>query len=66
MSYGEKIKQFREQKGISQTQLAEMVKVSQPMITQIERGTKSLSVQLGKEIAHALGVDIMEIIGREA
>ncbi|MBS6510098.1 MAG: helix-turn-helix transcriptional regulator [Clostridiales bacterium] len=50
---------------MTQKQLAGMVGVSGGMIAQIERGTKTLSLQLGKMIARALKVDILQIIGRD-
>ena len=62
---GERIAGFRKQTKLTQKQLAEIVGVSGGMIAQIERGTKTLSLQLGKEIARALNVDILEIIGRD-
>lgn len=62
---GERIAGFRKQTKLTQKQLAEIVGVSGGMIAQIERGTKTLSLQLGKAIARALNVDILEIIGRD-
>lgn len=66
MSIGQRIAKLREDAGISQRDLAQMVGVSCSMIAQIERGTKTVSLQLGKVIAKVMDVDIMEIIGREA
>lgn len=62
---GERIADLRKQTKLTQKQLAEIVGVSGGMIAQIERGTKTLSLQLGKAIARALNVDILEIIGRD-
>ena len=65
MEIGKKIADFRMQKELTQQKLANMVGVSQPMIAQIERGTKPVTIQLAKEIARVLEVDILEIIGRD-
>lgn len=62
MSIGENIKKLREQQGLSQEELATQVNVTRPMITQIERGTKVLTVPLGMEIAKVLHCDLKELI----
>lgn len=61
MSIGENIKQRREVANLTQKELAEMLEVSQPMIAQLERGTKTLTVPLGKEIAKALNCDLTDL-----
>ena len=65
MGLGERIAKLRKWANLTQKQLAEMVGVSGGMIAQIERGTKTVSLQLGKRIARALKVDLLEIIGRD-
>ena len=62
MSVGENLKRLRQEKGLSQAALAELVGVSQPMIAQIERGTKSLTMELGKEIATVLDSSIEQLV----
>ena len=47
---------------MSQTELAEAVNVTQSMIAQIERGTKSLTMELGKEVSEALKVSVNELL----
>lgn len=59
---GLNIKKFRVSAGLTQLQLAKKVGVSEPMICQIERGTKMPTVILAKEIADALNVDINELL----
>ena len=61
MNIGENIKKLRTEKGISQTELAQRVCVSSPMISMIERGTKNLTVELGKAIADALDCTINDL-----
>ena len=65
LSIGERIAKLREVANLSQRDLAQMVGVSYSMIAQIERGTKTVSLQLGKAIAKALDVDILDVIGRD-
>ena len=62
MSIGANLKRLRTNKGISQLELATAVNVTQPMIAQIERGTKALTMELGKEIAEVLKVSINELL----
>lgn len=52
------IKRLREAANMSQLELAEAVGVTRSMITQIERGTKSCTMQLGAAIAEALNCPI--------
>ena len=54
MNIGATIKAKRLALGMTQKQLAEKVFVDQSMICQIERGTKTPSLPLGKEIADAI------------
>lgn len=54
MSVGENIRRIREEKGMPQGKLAEAVSVSQSLICQFERGTKTPTLPLSVEIAKAL------------
>lgn len=63
MSIGENIRHIREGRGIAQVELAGQVGVTQSMLCQIERGTKACSMQLGEDIARALGCTVMELYG---
>lgn len=62
MSVGTNLKRIRNKAGISQTELAEIVGVTQSMIAQAERGTRSLTLELGREIAIALNIHIDELL----
>ncbi len=62
MSLGSNIRQIREQKGITQAELAEKAGITQAMMCQIERGTKNPSLQVGNEIANLLGCSIDELL----
>lgn len=63
MSIGENLKQLREQRNMTQLELAERVGVTGPMICQIERGTKVPTLPLSLDIARALHCDIKELAG---
>lgn len=62
MSVGENVRNLRTKKGWTQQELADVVVVSRPTITQIERGTLLPNVLLGKAIAEALGVSIEDLL----
>ena len=58
MSIGENIKRIREANGLKQVDLAERANISQSMLCQLERGTKTLSAPLQKVFADILGCDV--------
>ena len=58
MTLAEKLKKIREEKNLSQAELAKKANVSQSMIAYIERGTKSPTINLASIIAEALGVKL--------
>ena len=59
---GKKLRELREQKGLTSEALGEMVGVSHAMIIRIELGTKDPSIKLLISIANALGVTASELI----
>ena len=63
MTVGENIRSKRTLKGMKQIELARLVGVSQAMIAQIERGTKTVTVPLALDIAQILGCSIGELVG---
>jgi transcriptional regulator with XRE-family HTH domain len=65
MSIGENIKKFRENKNLTQEQLAEKVGVHRTLITQVERGTKGLSIPTGQAIAKVLDCTLNDLINTE-
>ena len=64
-SIGENIKQIRTRSGMTQVELAEAVNISQPMLNQIERGTKTISLPLADSVAEELHCSLYDIIGKE-
>ena len=51
------IRALRKAKGLRQTDLAQAVGVSQPVITKLERGERKPSVKVAKRIAAVLDFD---------
>ena len=52
---GERIRQLRKERGISQVKLAEKAGLSQPHIVRIEQGRYSVGLDILQAIAKALG-----------
>lgn len=61
MSIGENIKRKREERSLTQKELAEAVGVTQSMVAQIERGSKVPTMGLGKDIAIVLDCSMEEL-----
>lgn len=62
MDISENLKKKRTEKNVTQAELAKAIGISQPMMAQLERGTKNLTVNLAKEIAAVLKIDVIELI----
>lgn len=58
MNFGKNCKALRENRGMSQSELADKVGVRPPMINYIEAGTKLPSLALGLRIADVLGTTV--------
>jgi transcriptional regulator with XRE-family HTH domain len=58
------VKRLREEKGMTQADLAKKAKVTRPYITMLEGGQrKAPSVATLQRIAKALGVPVTELLG---
>ena len=66
MSIAENLLKWRERRGMTQQELADAVGVSRPMIAQMERGTKCVSLQLAAQIAKVLECSIEDFLPRAA
>lgn len=66
MSIGANLRRLRTDRGMSQAELAVAVSVTQSMIAQVERGTKALTLELGREISDTLGVSLNELLEEPA
>lgn len=65
MSVGGNIRRIREERGLTQTYVAEQAQVTAPAICQIERGTKRPSLQLSADIARILGCRMEDFLEGE-
>ena len=63
MSDGEKIRELRKQKKMTQEELAARVGVTKAQISAIELGVRILSVPIAKAIASALDCSIADLVG---
>ena len=61
MSIGEIIKEMRQRKDWTQRELAEKIGINQSMVAQIERGTKTVTLPLGKQIAEVFGCTLDDL-----
>lgn len=62
MNIGEKLRKLRVESGMTQEELAKKLEVSRPLITQLERGTKVLSMNLATDIAKVLNCKLEDLI----
>ena len=60
---GVRVRALRERKGLTQEELAAKVNVHYSYIGDIERGEKSLTIEILERIIHALGVTLDEFFG---
>lgn len=58
MNLGEEMKQRREEKGMSQEELSQIVGCGRSSIAGFERGSYSPSIAVAQEIAKALGTEL--------
>jgi transcriptional regulator with XRE-family HTH domain len=62
IKFGERVREIRTQKGLSQEQLAHTANVHRTYIGMIERAEKNITLINIEKIANALGVNINELI----
>lgn len=58
---GERIRRLRKQKGLTQEQLADKVRVTSSYIGFIEQGVRNPSINTADKIARALGTKLSEL-----
>ena len=63
MNYGIRIKQIRENAGMTQAELSEKSGITQEHISRIEHGKFTPNVKTADMIAKALSVTLMDILG---
>ena len=59
---GKRVRYFREKAGLSQIQLAELVDISRPYISQVENGVFNVSLEIIISIASELKVPIGKLL----
>lgn len=62
MSFGENLKRLRTSAGFTQSEFAKRLDITQSMLCQLERGTKSISLALARDAAEVLNCGINDII----
>lgn len=62
---GKKLKKLRKQKNLSQQDLAKLLNVSRPAITQIEVGNRNLSVSELMRLSDVLGISLDRFLSKE-
>ncbi len=62
--FGEAVRFFRQQKGLSQEKLGEMARVDRKHISTIELGKQATSIEVAQRIATALDMHLSAIIRR--
>lgn len=60
--FGQKVRQIRKSKGISQESLAELAGIDRSYMGNIERGEKNITLKKAYEICDALEIDIKIIV----
>lgn len=60
--FGRRVRQLREERGWSQTVLADRCEFSRPYLSDIENGKVKVSLELAKSIAGGLKVSLPELV----
>lgn len=63
MELGERIKQIRESKNLSQKEVSEKIGVSYQQLAQWEKGTRNPTYRNIEKIANALNVSTLSLVG---
>jgi transcriptional regulator with XRE-family HTH domain len=61
--FGERMAALRKEQGLTQTQLAELLGVSQQQVASFEAGRRRVTVAMLPAVARALGVSVEELVG---
>jgi transcriptional regulator with XRE-family HTH domain len=65
MNIGENIKRLREEKGLTQQQVAELVNMHRSNYSKVESGQRELSVKALSKIANYFGISLDELVNGE-
>ena len=64
VAFGKYIKNARERKGLSQSEVAKILEVSQPYYSRIESGRREIDLAFAFKICDVMGVDIRDFANR--
>lgn len=64
MKFNERLKKFREDKGLTQVQLSELSGISSRMIQKYESGKSRPRFDAAEKLAGALNVQVIDLLGR--
>lgn len=62
MAFAENVKKLREEKGLTQEELARLVGITQPVIAQYEKGIRIPTIVNGVILAQKLGTTCEELV----
>ncbi len=62
ITFGRELRKLRQQRGLTQEKLAELVDLSVPYISHLERGTKKPSLVVLTRLAESLGVTVDQLL----
>ena len=60
--FGQRIKEIRKAKGLSQEKLANLAEVDRTYMPEVERGERNISLIVAEKIANALGEKLSKMI----
>lgn len=62
MAFAENVKRLREEKGLTQSELAALIEVTQPTVAQYEKGIKVPTIVTGVLLAKRLGTTCESLV----
>lgn len=62
VSFGEKVRKIRKEKGLSQEALADLADIDRSYMGHIERGNQNITITKMHQIAEALEIPVQELL----
>ena len=63
MQYGERIKRYRELRGLTQDELARQAQIPSTAISRLEHGSRKITLEEAVRVADALGIQLEDLAG---
>lgn len=60
--FGQRIKETRKAKGLSQEKLANLAEIDRTYLPEVERGERNISLVVAEKIANALGEKLSKLV----